>query len=221
MTKKIRLEKKIEAKGRKVSVALRKRFREHDVFVVNLIGSPGAGKTSLLEAMAPKLRGRAAVIEGDLQTDQDKRRIERVGLPACQVNTISACHLDADMVRDALDELPLEGVRFLFIENVGNLVCPASFEVGEDIKVAVISVAEGDDKPSKYPVALSVSAAMVVTKTDLLPYVRCDPDRMERDARAVNPGLAVFRVAATAKEPGVDACIAWLESQAARRRMSP
>ena len=216
-TKRIRLEKKIEVRGRKVSSALRAWFREHGIYVVNLIGSPGSGKTALLEAIAPRMKGRAAVIEGDLQTDQDKRCIERAGLPAFQVNTISACHLDADMVRRAVEQLPLDGVDFLFIENVGNLVCPASFEVGEDIKIAVLSVAEGDDKPSKYPVALSVSSAMVVTKMDLLPHLRCDVERMERDARAVRPGLAIFRVAATKRRRGVDAFVDWLEAQAAAR----
>jgi hydrogenase nickel incorporation protein HypB len=207
MTKKIRLEKKIEARGRKVSTALRAWFREHDIFVVNLIGSPGSGKTSLLEAAAARLRGRAAVIEGDLETDQDKLRIEKAGLPAYQINTLGACHLDAAQVRRAVESMALDGIRFLFIENVGNLVCPASFEVGEDIKVAVLSTAEGDDKPSKYPVALSVSSAMVMTKMDLLPYIRCDADRMERDARAAKPELPVFRVAATDNGKGVDAFV--------------
>ena len=217
MTKRIKLEKKIEARGRKLSDALRAHFRERGVFVVNLIGSPGAGKTALLEAAAARLKGRAAVIEGDLETDADKKRIERAGLRAYQINTVNACHLDARMVREALEQFPLDGVRFLFIENVGNLVCPASFEIGEDVKVAVISVTEGDDKPSKYPVALNVSSALVITKTDLLPYVNCDADRMERDARAIRKDIAVFRTSATGKGEGVDAFLNWLEEKARAR----
>ncbi len=215
-TKKIKLERKIEARGKKISTALRDWFKKRGIYVVNLIGSPGSGKTTLLEAIAPRLKGRAAVIEGDLETDQDKRRIEAAGLPAYQINTISACHLDADMVREAVESLSLEGVRFLFIENVGNLVCPASFEIGEDVKVAVLSTAEGDDKPSKYPVALSVSSAMVITKIDLLPYIKCDPARMEHDGLAVNGGMALFRVAAT-KGEGIDEFVKWLEAKAASR----
>ncbi len=218
MTKTIRLEKKIEAKGRRISEALRAVFRQRGIFVVNLIGSPGSGKTALLEAAAPRLKGRAAVIEGDLQTDADKKRIEQAGLPAYQINTANACHLDAAMVRRALEAFPLDDVEFLFIENVGNLVCPASFEIGEDVKVAVISVTEGDDKPSKYPVALRVSSAMVVTKLDLLPYVNADPARMERDACAINPDLKVFMTSATEGGKGVNEFLDWLDSRASARR---
>ena len=220
MTKRISLKKKIEARGRKLSEGLRKHFRERGIFVVNLIGSPGSGKTSLLEAASRRLKGRAAVIEGDLQTDIDKKRIEKAGLPAWQINTISSCHLDAGMVRDALEKFSLKDIRFLFIENVGNLVCPASFDIGEDVKVAVISVTEGDDKPSKYPVGLSVSSAMVITKIDLLPYVNCDPEKMERNGRAVNPDLRVFRTSATAGDKGVDDFLDWLEEKAAARARS-
>ncbi len=216
MARKIRLEKKVRAAGWRVAEKLRKRFREAGIYVVNLIGSPGSGKTALLEAMAPRLKGRAAVIEGDLQTDQDKRRIERAGLPAYEINTVAACHLDAKMISRAVEEFPLDGVELLFIENVGNLVCPASFEVGEDIKVAVISVTEGDDKPAKYPVALRVSAGMVVTKLDLLPHLDCDVDRMERDAFEANPGLKIFRTSAKTGE-GVGEFIGWLEEMARSR----
>ena len=184
---------------------------------MSLIGSPGAGKSSLLEALASRIRGRAAVIEGDLATDNDKRRIERAGLRAHQINTVSACHLDAAMVRDALKEFPLDGVTLLFIENVGNLVCPASFEIGEDIKVAIVSTTEGDDKPAKYPKAMKVSSAMVITKTDLLPYITCDVDRMERDVREIVPDMPVFRTAATTGE-GIDRFLQWLEERAAARK---
>jgi hydrogenase nickel incorporation protein HypB len=216
MSKTIRLEQKVEAAGKETSQALREFFRRRDIFVVNLIGSPGSGKTSLIEAAAHRLKGKTAVIEGDLRTDEDKERIERCGLPAYQINTVSGCHLDAGQIRRAVEELPLDDVQFLLIENVGNLVCPASFEIGEDIKVAVISVTEGDDKPAKYPVALLASAAVVVTKTDLLPHLRCDVDRMARDALAANPGLKIFRCSAVTGE-GVDGLLDWLEEAAAAR----
>jgi len=216
MSKKIRLRQKVEAAGRETSEALREFFSQRAIFVVNLIGSPGSGKTSLIEAAAGRLKGRTAVIQGDLETSEDKERIERCGLPAYQINTISGCHLDAGQIRRAVEEFPLDDVQLLLIENVGNLVCPACFEIGEDIKVAVISVTEGDDKPAKYPVALLASAAVVLTKTDLLPHLRCDVDRMAKDALAANPELEIFRCSAVTGE-GVDDFLDWLEEAAAER----
>lgn len=216
MSKTVKLEKKVQAKGHEIALELREMFRKKGIFVVNLIGSPGAGKTTLLEALAKRLEDRAAVIEGDLATDNDKRRIEKAGLRAYQINTVGACHLDAAMVRDALKEFSLDGISLLFIENVGNLVCPASFEIGEDIKVAIVSVTEGEDKPAKYPKAMKVSSALVITKTDLLPYVNCDVDRIERDVREIVPGMPVFRAAATTGE-GVEDFLRWIEEQAAAR----
>ena len=210
MAKTIDLEKQVKVKGAEIAGELKAYFRERGVFAVNLIGSPGAGKTSLLEALAPHLQGRAAVIEGDLQTDEDKIRIEKCGLPAYEINTVAACHLDAGMVKKALDEFSIDGMDYLFIENVGNLVCPASLEIGEDIKVAVVSVTEGDDKPAKYPTAIRVSSAMIITKTDLLPHVQCDPDRMERDAKAARPDIQVFRTSAV-RDEGIQVFLTWLE----------
>ncbi|MEW6238595.1 MAG: hydrogenase nickel incorporation protein HypB [Candidatus Omnitrophota bacterium] len=216
MTTKVELDRKVKAKGWEIAEALRADFRKRGIYAVNLIGSPGAGKTSLLEALAPRLQGKAAVIEGDLQTDEDKRRIERCGLPAYEINTIGACHLDAKMVENALTEFPIPDKQFLFIENVGNLVCPASCEIGEDIKIAVISVTEGGDKPAKYPVALRVSAAMVISKLDLLPYVDCDVERMERDALAANPEIEIFKISAKNGD-GLDEFLSWLEELRAAR----
>ncbi|MBN1866014.1 hydrogenase nickel incorporation protein HypB [Candidatus Sumerlaeota bacterium] len=217
MGRRIALEKKVQAHGREISDELRRFFRERGIYVVNLIGSPGGGKTRLLEALAPRLRGHTAVIEGDLQTDRDKQRIERAGLRAYQINTQGACHLDAAMVRRAVDEFSLDGIRLLFIENVGNLVCPAGFEIGEDVKVAVVSITEGEDKPAKYPKALFVSAAMVLTKMDLLPYVECDVERMKREALEIKPSLRVFETSATA-DRGLDPFLDWIEASAAQRR---
>ena len=138
-------------------------------------------------------------------------------MPAYQINTVGACHLDAAMVRDALKEFPLDNVEFLFIENVGNLVCPASFELGEDMKIAVVSVTEGDDKPAKYPKAMKVSSAMVITKVDLLPHLRCDVERMTRDARASVPDMPVFQTAAHTGE-GLQEFLSWLEDLAQARK---
>lgn len=216
MSKTIQLEKKVQLKSAEIADELQKFFRERGIYVVNFIGSPGAGKTSLLEAMAPRLKDMAAVIEGDLQTDEDKRRIEKAGLPAYEINTVGACHLDAKMIQKALDEFPLGRVKYLFIENVGNLVCPAGFAIGEDFKVSVISVTEGDDKPAKYPVALRNSRAMVITKIDLLPHLRCSVERMERDALAVNPDLKLFRASAETGE-GVEAFLDWIAEEARAR----
>ncbi len=216
MSKTIKLEQKVQAKGHELAAELRELFRSKGIFVVNLIGSPGSGKTTLLQAIAPKVRGRAAVIEGDLATDVDKRRIEEAGLRAHQINTVGACHLDAMMVRDALETFSIEGIDLLFIENVGNLVCPASFELGEDIKVAVVSVTEGDDKPAKYPKAMRVASALIVTKADLLPHVRCDIDRMTRDAREQVPDMPVF-VTSAEDGQGVDDLLAWILERARAR----
>jgi len=212
----VKLEEKVKAKGSEIAGELRRFFRQRGVFVVNLIGSPGSGKTSLLEALAPNVRGRAAVIEGDLQTDEDKRRVERAGLRAYQINTVGACHLDAGMIRDALAQFPLDGVSLLFIENVGNLVCPASFEIGEDIKVTVVSVTEGDDKPAKYPKAMRVSSGLVVTKVDLLPHLECDIDRMKRDAIMQQPNMAVFTTSARTGE-GLAQFLSWIDGLARAR----
>ena len=217
MTKRIKVEQRVKAKGHEVAEELRKRFREQGIFVVNLIGSPGAGKTALLEALAPRLKGRAAVIEGDLATDKDKQRIERAGIRAYQINTVGACHLDAGMIRDALAEFSLDGIDLLFIENVGNLVCPASCEIGEDVKVAVVSTTEGDDKPAKYPKAMKVSSALVITKVDLLPYISCDVDRIAEDVHAIVPEMAVFRTSATTGD-GLEPFLAWVEGCAAARK---
>ncbi|RJP25005.1 MAG: hydrogenase accessory protein HypB [Candidatus Omnitrophota bacterium] len=216
MTTTIKLEEKVKTKGQEVAEELKIYFRERGIYVINLIGSPGSGKTSLLESLAPDLRGRTAVIEGDLQTDKDKLRIERAGLPAYQLNTLGACHLDAKMIRQAVDEFSLEGAKILFIENVGNLVCPASFVIGEDVKVAVVSVTEGDDKPAKYPTAIRVSSAMVITKMDLLPYTDCHVDQMEADAHAINPQMKIFKTSMKTGE-GMKEFLAWIEESAAAK----
>ena len=212
MSKKIVLEQKVQQKGHEISGELKKLFKEKGIFVVNIIGSPGSGKTSLLEAIAPKLKDIAAVIEGDLETDEDKERIEKAGYPSYQINTKSACRLDAGMVKNAIENFSIDGVKLLFIENVGNLVCPSGIQIGEDIKISVISVTEGADKPAKYPVAIKASTALVITKTDLLPYINCDADRMEKDSLKTNPDIKIFRTSINSGE-GMDEFIEWLNEK--------
>lgn len=175
---------------------LRESFRRRSVLVLNLISSPGAGKTSLLERTLRDLgqEFKMAVIEGDLQTDNDARRIAATGAAAVQINTEGGCHLNSALVGAALRELDLNGLDILFIENVGNLVCPVEFDLGEDAKVALLSVTEGDDKPEKYPLLFHLARAMVINKTDLLPYVDFDVARAVRGGKKLNGDLEIMQV---------------------------
>ncbi|HUJ17169.1 MAG TPA: hydrogenase nickel incorporation protein HypB [Nitrospirota bacterium] len=189
----------------------RKRFQEAGVYVVNLMGAPGAGKTTLLErtigALKPHLR--IGVIEGDIVGSDDAERIGAHGIPVVQINTGGACHLDANMINEVLDELPLKELDLLIIENVGNLVCPAEFRVGEDRKMMVLSVAEGHDKPLKYPLMFRESSALVLNKIDLLPYMNTDINKVRNDSLALNPQLKIFEVSC-ATGAGIDAWAQWL-----------
>lgn len=198
---------------------LRKMFAEQGILVLNMISSPGAGKTSLLERTLTDLKNEfaMAVVEGDLQTDNDARRVAATGAQAVQINTGGGCHLDGNMVMDALASIKLDGLDILFIENVGNLVCPVEFDCGEDCKVALLSVTEGDDKPEKYPLLFNLSRVMVLNKVDLLPYVDFDMERAARFARALNKELAVLPVSCRNGE-GLDAWYTWLrEARAAKK----
>ena len=195
-------------------------FDSHRVLVVNLMSSPGAGKTALLERTIEALgaRRRLAVIEGDLATENDARRIRAKGVPAVQITTGSACHLDARMVHEALHDLALDGLDLLFIENVGNLVCPASFALGQHLDVTLLSVPEGDDKPQKYPVMFRCSDLLLITKTDLLPVLpEFDPQRAESSLRAVASAAPVLRLSCRSGA-GMDAWCAWLNCELARYR---
>jgi hydrogenase nickel incorporation protein HypB len=196
----------------------REHFDSYGVLAVNLMSSPGAGKTSLLERTIDTLRDRLtiAVIEGDLATENDARRIRAKGVPAVQITTASACHLDARMVHGALHELALEGVDLLFIENVGNLVCPASFDLGQHLDVALLSAPEGDDKPQKYPVMFRATDLMVLTKADLLPLLpEFDPARAEASLRAVGSDVPVMCLSSRTGS-GFDAWCDWLGAALAR-----
>lgn len=189
-------------------------FARLGTFALNVMGAPGAGKTALLEATLRRLDGRlpAAVLEGDQETDRDASRIRATGCPVVQINTGAGCHLDASMVLGALKELPLAERSLLFIENVGNLVCPALFDLGERAKVVVLSTTEGEDKPLKYPHMFRAAQVLVVNKVDLAPYVGFDEAACLANARRVNPALQVFRLSATTGA-GLDEWCAWLLEQ--------
>lgn len=197
----------------------RAHFDGHDVLVINLMSAPGAGKTSLLEKTIQALHGRQriAVIEGDLATENDAARIRSTGVPAVQITTGNACHLDAAMIHSVLDELDLVNLDILFIENVGNLVCPAAFDLGQHRNVVLLSTPEGDDKPSKYPVMFRAAELVLITKSDLLPYLgEFSPARAETRIRELGVPAPVRVVSASSAE-GVDGWLAWLETECAFR----
>ena len=210
----IEVHESLLAENDAVAVANRARLREHGIFSVNLMSSPGAGKTALLETLIPQLAPlRCAVIVGDLQTDNDAQRIRKTGAPTRQITTGQACHLDARMVTEALDTLDLTAIDMLFIENVGNLVCPATFDLGEARRIALLSVCEGDDKPAKYPTLFYKADLMLVTKADLLPYLQqFSPVRAEEALRGLAnaaPCLTLSSVQPESLAPLVD----WLSSE--------
>src|SRR5512143_1838619 len=176
------------------------------------MSGPGARKTSLLErTLSGRKDLRIGVIEGDIAGSDDAERVEKYGAPVVQINTGGACHLDANMISDVLGDLPLEGLDVLFIENVGNLVCPAEFKVGEDMKVMLLSVAEGHDKPLKYPLMFQESSALILNKIDLLPYMNTDMNKVRNDSLALNPKLKIFEVSC-ATGAGIDAWAQWLSA---------
>ena len=198
----------------------RAHFDEHGVLAINLMSSPGAGKTALLEATIDALGGefRIAVIEGDLETENDAARIRAHGVPAVQITTGSACHLDAHLVHRALHELPLAGLDLLFIENVGNLVCPASFDLGAHRNVTLLSVTEGDDKPAKYPVIFRAAHLVVLSKSDLLKVLDdFDPLRAAAALRALGRGTPLIRAAAR-RAPDLQAWLDWLRREFSQHR---
>ena len=198
---------------------LTKLFAARKMLVLNLMSSPGAGKTSILERTLSDLAGefKMAVIEGDLQTDNDARRVAATGAQAVQINTEGGCHLSSAMILEALDKLDLDGLDILFIENVGNLVCPAEFDLGEDAKVTLLSVTEGDDKPEKYPLMFHLSAVMVLNKVDLLPYVDYSLDKARAHAAKLNADIKIYPVSCRTRE-GLDAWYGWLRQARAAKK---
>jgi hydrogenase nickel incorporation protein HypB len=194
-------------------------FDRHRLFVINLMSSPGAGKTSLLEKTIDRLKNRLrlGVIEGDIQCSFDAERIAKKGVQAIQINTDGACHLDGNMIREALNQLDLSALDLLIVENVGNLVCPAEFKVGEDMKVMLLSVTEGDDKPLKYPLMFQESRALVINKIDLLPYVDSSVAKIREAVFQLNRDMVIFEVSCRTGE-GLDEWVAWLEGQVRRSK---
>lgn len=213
----IPVEQKVLNENQRIAAELRERFHEHSLLCVNLISSPGSGKTSLLErtleSFAPATR--VLVLTGDIQTENDARRLARFGFPAKQITTGGTCHLDARMIEKALADWRLENLDLLLIENVGNLVCPSSYDLGEAAKIVVLSVTEGEDKPLKYPAIFSKSELMILNKVDLLPYVNFDAQQARANAQRVHPGMEIIEVSCTTGV-GLEQWRAWLETRRVR-----
>ena len=189
-------------------------FDEKGVLVFNLMSSPGAGKTSLLERTIDALKDevRMGIIEGDIQSSQDAERIAAKGIPVVQINTGGACHLDGNMIRDTFEEFDFDTMDLLVVENVGNLVCPAEFKVGEDFKAMILSVAEGDDKPAKYPLMFHESEVLLINKIDLLPYVDCSLEKIKDESLKLNPNLTIFEVSCKTGD-GLEDWTNWLKKK--------
>lgn len=213
----IEIETGILSKNDTYAQANRRTLSDQGIFAVNLVSSPGSGKTTLLCKTIEALNGAAlGVIEGDQQTENDADRIRATGAPAVQVNTGKGCHLDGHMVGHAMEHLDLPAQSLLFIENVGNLVCPAAFDLGEDCKVAILSVTEGEDKPLKYPDMFTASRLAILNKIDLAPHCDVDLDLYEQNLRRINPEIEILRVSARTGE-GMEAWVSWLTSNLASK----
>jgi hydrogenase nickel incorporation protein HypB len=208
--KEVIVKEEILGTNRKVAAEIREKLTKASVLVVNLLSSPGSGKTSLLERLADAMSPERtiAVIEGDIETERDAERLRNKGVPAWQITTGGACHLEAKMIGRLVPEIPA-GTEFLFIENVGNLVCPASYDLGESLRCVLLSTPEGDDKPKKYPLAFATANCLVITKSDLIPYLPFDLDRATSEALEINPRLRVF-VTSAVQGRGIDELVRYL-----------
>jgi hydrogenase nickel incorporation protein HypB len=217
----ITIERKVLEKNDEVARHNRELFADHGIFVINMVSSPGAGKTSILERTLEELRDkvRIAVIEGDVQTDLDARRVAKYNVPAVQIVTRGGCHLEANLIQEALGALTLDNIDLLVIENVGNLVCPSNYDLGEAIKVVVASTTEGDDKPLKYPAMFRNASVLLINKIDLLPYLPCTLATLKDNALKINPSLTVFETSCTSKQ-GIDAWCEWLLENTRRKTAS-
>lgn len=210
----VRVEQKVLNENQRIAVDLRRRFQEHDILCLNLVSSPGSGKTTLLENTLAAFRPeeKVAVLTGDLQTENDARRLARYGFPVQQIVTGGVCHLDGKMIERHLEPWSLDDIDVLFIENVGNLVCPSSYDLGEEAKIVLLSVTEGEDKPLKYPSIFLKSSLLILTKVDLLPYVPFDIEAAKANARQINPGIEILEISCTTGK-GMDEWRAWLEKR--------
>jgi len=211
---KIKVVTRITEANDRIAAENRKIFNDAGVYVVNLMSAPGAGKTSLIERTVKELKGKLkmGVIEGDIAGTEDAEKIEGLGIPVIQINTGGACHLDANMINEAIVDLPLKDLELLIIENVGNLVCPAEFKVGEDMKVMLLSIAEGDDKPLKYPLMFQESSALILNKIDLLPYTTVNIEKIKKNSLSLTPNLKIFDVSCKTGE-GIGGWAEWLRSR--------
>lgn len=208
---KVKVVTKILEANERIANENRRFFDNAGLYVINLMSGPGAGKTSVLEkTLTPATGLRIGVIEGDIAGSDDAERIAGCGAPVVQINTGGACHLDANMIYEVLGDLPLQDLDLLVIENVGNLVCPAEFNLGENVKVMVLSIAEGHDKPLKYPLMFQESSALILNKIDLAPYLDVDLEKIRRDASLLNPKLKIFEVSCKTGQ-GLSEWIAWLK----------
>ncbi len=211
---KINVVKNVLDANNRIAQENRKLFDEKNIYVINLMSSPGAGKTTLVEETIKALKDkfRIAVIEGDIQDTYDAERIAKLDIPVAQINTGGACHIDGNMIRETFPGFNMDEIDFIINENVGNLVCPAEFSVGENIKVMLLSTPEGADKPMKYPLMFKESTALLINKTDLLPYVDFDMKKALKDAKSINPDLNIFGVSCKTGQ-GLDQWVSWLTGQ--------
>lgn len=208
----ITIERKVLEKNDVIANQNREKFKSKNLFVMNFVSSPGSGKTSLVEKTIEFSRGKfkIGVIEGDVQTNLDAERVNKFNVPVVQIVTNGGCHLEANLVRDAYKNLANEDFDVLIIENVGNLVCPSNYDLGEDIKVVILSTTEGDDKPLKYPAMFRNASVLIINKIDLLPYLDCNIEEMKKNALAINRELKIFEVSCKTGE-GLSSWIEWIQ----------
>ncbi|APQ76659.1 hydrogenase nickel incorporation protein HypB [Clostridium botulinum] len=197
--KTIEINESVYKKNKSIAYYLRDKLHDKNIKMINLLGSPGSGKTTLLEAIIKNINNREklAVIEGDLYTDKDAKRIEKLGIKTVQLNTKGACHLEADAIVEAVNNLNINKEELIIIDNIGNLVCTAEFDLGEDMRIAVMSVTEGNDKPLKYPLMFQTTNVIALNKIDILPYTNFDLEQFYKDAKCLNPKVKIFEVSAT------------------------
>ena len=207
----VEIERNVFERNDEIAEANRKIYQEKNLFVCNLLSSPGSGKTSIMERVGERFENKIplGIIVGDVQTDNDAKRLDKYSIQTVQIITNGACHLDAQMVQKALNKIDLDILKILFIENVGNLVCPASFNLGEEKKIVIMSTTEGEDKPLKYPPMFFGADVMIINKIDLLPYLSCNVDEIKKNAFKINPKLTVFETSAVTGE-GIDELCSWI-----------
>lgn len=214
----VTIERKVLEKNDEIASQNRELFKKHNIFVVNLVSSPGSGKTSIIEKTLEHFAGKLniSIIEGDVQTSLDAQRVAKYNVPVVQIVTNGACHLEAKLVQDALLNLEIEGTKIIFIENVGNLVCPAAYDLGEDMKIVIASTTEGDDKPLKYPRMFINASVLLINKIDLIPYINCNIETLKDNALQINPSLKIYELSCTSGE-GINAWCEWLEKKVGKK----